>query len=475
MSLTSQQSWDLIVIGGGPAGATAALEAASGGLRVLLLDEGRAAGGQAYRAPVFGDASGPDAAAGKELRARLAASPVACRFETRVWHVERGVRVATIGPEGPATHDAPRLVVATGAVERHRPFPGWTLPGVVSLAGATNLLKSEKVLPGRRVAVAGSGPLLYLVAAGILAAGGELAVVVDARARGEWLGEGASLLGRPDLAIRGASWIASIRRAGVPHLYGHALCAIEGADAVEAVGVSRLGRPGGQAISAGRFACDAVCTGFGLLPQSDIARLLGARHAFDPVTQCWLPLVDGGGATDVRGLYVCGDGAGVLGAAAAGVQGALAGLAVVRAEKGRLTPELEKREARFRRAIRRSRRFGNAMSRLATPPPEVVDLATADTVVCRCEGITRADLERGIAAGADTVNALKATTRCGMGPCGGRVCEDMIASLIAARTGRSREAVGQSTARPPLRPIPIGDVVGDFNYLDLPMPEPAPE
>lgn len=471
-----QRAYDLIVIGGGPAGAWAAIEAAAAGLRVLLLDESPSAGGQVYRAPMFGASSGPDGAAGDELRARLAASAVECRFNTRVWHVERGFRVATLGPTGPASHEALRLVVAAGAIERHRPIPGWTLPGVISLAGATNLLKSQKILPGRRVAVAGAGPLLYLVAAGILAGGGELAVIVDAKTRADWLRQAPLLLGRPNLAARGASWLAMIRRAGVPVLYGRALTAIEGAAEVEAVSVAPLPRAGrASAPPASRFACDAVCYGFGLLPHNDIPRLLGVRHAFDHATQAWIPAADDDGATDVRGLYVCGDGAGVLGAAAAELQGRLAGLAVARAATGGLRREQEALEAHLKRRIRRARRFGGAMARLAAPPAGAVGLATPDTIVCRCEGLTRAELDRAIGAGATTVNALKATTRCGMGPCAGRVCEDIAASLIAANTGLPREAIGQSTARPPLRPVPLGDLVGDFNYHDIPMPEPAPE
>jgi NAD(P)H-nitrite reductase large subunit len=99
---------------------------------------------------------------------------------------------------------------------------------------------------------------------------------------------------------------------------------------------------------------------------------------------------------------------------------------------------------------------------------------TPETVVCRCEAITRAKLDLAIADGAVTINDLKSATRCGMGPCGGRSCEDAAAVLIAARTGHSRERIGMGTARPPLRPVPLDALLGDFDYEQLPIPAPAP-
>jgi bacterioferritin-associated ferredoxin len=182
-------------------------------------------------------------------------------------------------------------------------------------------------------------------------------------------------------------------------------------------------------------------------------------------------VVDALGQTSVPGLFACGDGAGVLGADAAPLTGRLAALGAARL-RGRTVPDAE--IAALRRRLVRTARFGAAMTRIATPPASLLDLATPETIVCRCEGLRRAALEQEIDAGAVTMNALKATTRCGMGPCGGRSCAEAAAMLIAARTGRSREAIGQGTGRPPLRPVPIGLLAGAFDYDSLPIPAPAP-
>jgi len=162
------ESFDLVVAGAGPAGASAAIAAAEHGLRVAVIDEADAAGGQLHRLPrVQKRASHGDvASAGDALRTRLARCGAVSYAERRIWSVAEGFRLDLAGPRGHEQVRAPFLVAATGAHERIVPFPGWTLPGVIGLAAATVLLKSEGVLPGHRVVVAGCGPLLPAVAAG---------------------------------------------------------------------------------------------------------------------------------------------------------------------------------------------------------------------------------------------------------------------------------------------------------------------
>jgi thioredoxin reductase/bacterioferritin-associated ferredoxin len=455
--------FDVIVIGGGPAGAGAAIAASREGLRVLLVDENDTAGGQVYRQPIAPSAMAPtaDATAGEALRARLAASDVVLSFGHRVWFVESGFRVCAVGPAGPVEWRASRLVVASGAQERHRPVPGWTLPGVIGLAGATNLLKAHRVLPGRRVVVAGTGPLLLYVAASILEAGGQVAAIVDARGRADWLRVVPQLLARPDLMARGAKWYFALRRAGVPIHHGHILSRVEGVGVVAQAVVKPIADKG-DAIP---IDCDSVCYGYGLMPATEIARLLGVEHAFLPERGGWVPVMADDGATSVPGLYLCGDGAGVIGAAAASIQGERVGVALARTSSAPGNSPL----------LARAKRFGAAMTTLAEPPAAALDAITPETIVCRCENLSRATLDDAIRAGAHTVNALKAATRCGMGACGGRVCEDSAAALIADATGLSRAEIGQATARPPLRPVPLGVLAGEFYYASLPMPEPAPQ
>ncbi len=465
---------DLIVLGAGPAGASAAIDADALGLKTLLIDEQDAAGGQVWQAPTPAGRPG-SASEGETLRRRLAASGVRTAFSQRVWHIEPGFVVSTAGPAGTASSRAQALILATGAIERHVPVPGWTLPGVIGLAAATNFLKAQGVLPGRRVVVAGVGPLLFQVAAQVLEAGGAVAAVIDLNSRTEWLAQARSLATRPELLWKGFSWLARIRTAGVPVLSRHALRRIDGSEGVESVVAGTVDADWAPLPHQERsFQCDAVCLGFGLTPLTDASRLLGARHVYDPSLGGWTVESDADQKTSVVRLYACGDGAGILGAAAAPLRGRIAALAAAR-DLSRLTQaDFAERVRPLRRDLARTARFGLAMAGLTMPRSGLLQAITSETVVCRCEAVTRAALDRAIADGAVTINDLKAATRCGMGPCGGRSCEDAAAALIAARTGHSRERIGTGTARPPLRPLPLDSLLGDFDYEQLPIPAPAP-
>lgn len=468
--------YDLIVLGAGPAGAAAAIKARSLGLSVAVIDEAPAAGGQVYRAPSPAlTATQPDAdrAKGDALRARLAASGAVLYANHRVWSLTSGFSVIAIGPDGPLTLEAPNLIVAAGAVERHIPVTGWTLPGVIGLAGATVLLKAHGVLPGRRVVVAGSGPLLLLVASKIVTTGGEVAAVVDAAPRSAWFTRAGAMLARPDLMAQGAGWLLALLKERVPIHSGAAIRTIHGTDGVEAVTIGPVDRDWRPVDGSERtIRADAICLGFGLLPATEVTRLLGAEHRYEPELGGWVPAVDASLQTSVPGLFVAGDGAGVRGVDAAPLSGELAALGVAR--RLGLGDDGASEATKIETAWRKSSRFGAAMSALAMPPSGAVAMIDGETIVCRCEGLTRATLDSAIAAGARTLADLKATTRCGMGPCGGRVCGEAAAMLIGAATGWDRQTIGQPSPRPPLRPVPLAAITGAFDYDELPIPAPAP-
>ena len=516
---------DLAVVGAGPAGVEAALTAADRGLDVVLVDEHPAAGGQVYR-PLPSDFPpgdrNADAAAGDALRARLAASAVDAWPGETVWSAlarselsasgpdtpgpaptadlrapeplvsEAGFppagntrfRLDTAGAHGTRTVFAASLVLCPGAVERVVPFPGWTLPGVIGLAAATVLIKSQRILPGRRVVVAGGGPLVPAVAAGILKAGGTVAAVVVLDGPGDWIRALPRMASMPRLLARGGRWAARVTGAGVPILFRHSIRAAAGRGEIEEVSTSPVG-PAGQWRERGagrrsvkRIAADALAVGHGLAPATDIGRLLRLRHRFARDAGGWKPVTDEWGRTSLPHCYVAGDGAGVRGAAAAVHAGRIAGLAAA-FDAGRIAPgEIAARGRRSRRARARAARFGAAMSRLTALRPAMIAGIPPDTVVCRCEDVTRREIEAAITEGAVEMNQLKHFTRCGMGPCQGRMCAETVAELIAARIAddpdEGRRAAGQWTGRAPLRPVSMDDLAGRFDYRDIPIPPPAP-
>ena len=467
---------DLLVIGGGPAGVEAAVAGSGAGLRVVLVDETLLDGGQVHRARPAGlrdPLAKPEARDGDLLQARLAASRVDAAFDSAVWSVSPGFRVDALGPDGARSWAARAVIAATGAQERIVPFPGWTEPGVIGLAGADDLLSRHR-LPGRRTLVVGCGPSLLAVAAELLKAGGDVAAVVDLASPGDWAARLPALAVRPDLLARGVGWLARVRRAGVPVLSRHALIRVEARAGGLRAAVGPVDAERRPLAGPGRsFDVDAVAVGHGLTPSTDVTRLLRAEHLFDAPRGGWIARRDRDGRTSVAGLSVAGDCGGIAGAAAAALDGRLAGLSVAR-DLGALKREAHDALAMpLRRRAGRARRFGEAVAEMMALHPGQIDAIPQGTAVCRCEGVTRAEIEAAMAHGATTANQLKAWTRCGMGSCQGRVCGDVAGALLARASGR-HDDVGMFTGRTPFRPLSLDALAGDCDYADIALPPPAP-
>ena len=466
---------ELLVLGAGPAGVGAAVAASAAGVETVIVDRAQDAGGQVYRAPLNPALTRRSEAGGRRLRQALGESAADVVFACNVWSVGRDFRVDAIDRNGARTWRPKSLVAAVGTTERVIPFPGWTLPGVYGLAATTLMLKSQAMLPGEDTVVAGSGPLLAAVAHGIIAGGGRVAAVIDTARRGEWLRAAPALIWRPGDLWRGLEWLRVIIGAGVPVLFGHTVSRVRDtgnglevvAVPVDTAGCRRTGRP------VRTIQADSLSVGNGLTPATELTRLLGATHVFDATAGGWVPRLDAGQRTSVEGLYVAGDGTGITGADAAFLEGKIAGYTAaldlcrigVR-EYGRLT------SAPLRR-LRRVARAGRRMAGLMIPRPGQIAEIDPSTIVCRCEDVTRNEIDAAINDGACDLNQLKSWTRCGMGPCQGRTCGDVVAALVAARRG-GRETTGCWTPRIPLYAVNMHELVGDFDYVDISIPDAAP-
>lgn len=472
---------EFLVLGAGPAGVGAALAAAECGVETLIVDAARTSGGQVYRAmpepfrAAAGAPDNPDQMLGARQREALLESQVERALGRKVWSVTPGFRVDALGPKGPEHWRCRALMAATGTTERIIPFPGWTLPGVIGLGAATLLLKSQMILPGSRTLVAGCGPLLVAVAAGVLKAGGSVAAVLDLSGPGDWLKSVPAMTAQPGLLLRGLRWLGAIRAAGVPVLSRETIREVrpkgERLELItQPVDAERRPIPTGVGTV---FEADCVAVGHGLVPATEVTRLLQARHEFRPERGGWIAHRDSHCRTTVEGLFAAGDSAGISGAAAAYLEGRIAGLTAA-LDLGRVDAKQHREMSTpIAGRLRRAARFGAAMARLMALRPGQVEGVDGDTVICRCEDVTRSEIEAALDRGACQVNQLKSWTRCGMGPCQGRMCGETAASLVAARVG-SREQAGLWTARAPIRPIDLEALYGDLAYVDIPIPQEAP-
>lgn len=465
--MPDREAYDLLVVGGGPAGLAAAAEAAAAGLDVGLVDERVTLGGQIYKQPGPGfeirdpGKLGRDHLAGRRLIDRAVASGAPIMLRTGAVAIE-GDQVVLVEDGAQARSvTARRLLLAAGAHDRPVAFPGWTLPGVLTAGGAQTLVKTQRVLPGRRMLFAGSGPLALAFPAQLTGYGAEVALVCEAGPPPR-PADAARLLaaarGNAGLLRDAAAYRWKLLRARVPLRYRRIVVRAEGRGRVESV--THAAVDAGWRVVPGTeetVAVDTLCLGYGFVPSIELPRLAGCGFGYDEDRGGPVVLVDAWMRTTVPGVLAAGDGTGVEGAFVAADEGRLAAIGAARDLGALGSAAADAAAAPVRARLRRRRAFRRALAGMHRVGPGIYELASADTVVCRCEEVRRAELEAAIEASAD-VNVVKGLTRAGMGLCQGRNCQRQVAALIAARHGGSVADVPMATPRLPARPVPLGAI-----------------
>ena len=454
MSAEIRDEYDVAVIGAGPAGLAAASLTARCGLSTVLFDEQPAPGGQIYRAVTrspFADRSilGADYWAGEKIANEFAASGAQYVPRSTVWSLtpEREIGISTGG--GSRLLQAKHVVIATGALERPFPIPGWTLPGVMTAGAAQTMLKSSGVVPSGRTVLAGTGPLLWLLAWQLLNAGAPLDAILDTTARESRAAARAllpSFLFSPYLK-KGLKLLREVKRR---------VRVVGDVTALDARGEGRVQSVAYATASGARIEMpvDNLLLHQGVVPNVNLAMSVGIDHRWDDGQLCFVPLLGPAGETSVPGIFIAGDGGGIAGAQAAAWRGILAASAIARTAQPQAAERAAKTAAAALSHFTRGRRFLDAYYR---PAPQFRRPA-GDTVVCRCEEITAKQVVDTVALGCPGPNQMKSFLRCGMGPCQGRLCGLTVTELIAASRGVSPREVGYYRLRPPVKPITVAEL-----------------
>ena len=472
---------DVVVVGAGAAGLHAAVQAADGGASVLLLDGDVRPGGQYHRQlPVEFGAVRPERAhheqqAAADLIARLARHRrVTQRQQVAVWAAEPRVGggallhlvdVSSGRPVDAGVVAAPRVVLATGASDRTLPVPGAELPGVYTPGAARALLQGARIVPGRRVLVAGTGPFLLPVAAALIDAGTRLAGVLEANHTRGWMRHPRAMALAPEKVAEAARYTATLTRHRTRVRAGRAVVAVHGAGRVESATVAKL-RPDWTVVpgSEKTVQTDAVVVGYGFEPQLDLALALGCDTGPGP-DGTPVVTVDEAQQTTLPGVYAAGELTGVGGATLAAAEGALAGLATA-LDLGTLGERGHAARAAAWQGVRaRYRRFADALAAVYPVRDGWQSWLTPDTVVCRCERTRYAALRDAVTSGATGLGAACAATGCGLGRCQGRICGTGVAAITATLSGVDSAAELPDPLalahRTLAMPVPLADVADD--------------
>ena len=450
--LNIQNQYDVVILGAGPAGMSAALRLQGCGLSIAVFDEQSHAGGQIYRnVKNFGSnapGSKKSTHRGLDLINRFSQAEVDYFPETFVWYLD-GISLIAVKHQGQVYRTACQyLLIATGAQERPLAFEGWELPGVMGVGAAQILLKDAAAVPTEPPVLFGSGPLLYLYIAQLLSLGVKPNAILDTTVGPlRSLKKLPSALSAPGYLIDGLSMLHRIHKARIP-VYKHVekLKAL-GNGRVDCVEFHAAGR-------VHRIDTGLLLSHHGVIPETRLLQTLGVRFDWDDSGQCWRPMISGWGQCSEDCVYVAGDGAGIGGSISAGYTGDIAALDILYKLNAISESQRDAQSLSLLKSLKRDMRirsFLEARYRVADSllvPPE-------KTMVCRCESVYAAEITEAIQHGCTGPNQLKAFTRCGMGACQGRQCGPIAEAMIAAATSLSRVEVGRFRARAPVQPISL--------------------
>lgn len=455
--------YDVVVIGAGPAGMAAATEAASRHARVLLADENPAPGGQIYRAitrahPETANLLGKSYTEGLPLARAFLDCGADYAPGATVWSLQPGTAHEadtgvglTLGGQARMI-GAGRVIMATGAIERPMPVPGWTLPGVMTAGAAQIALKSASAIPKGRIVLAGCGPLLYLLANQLADAGAQIVALLDTSDRGRWR---ALLPHLPSFALspylaKGLYLLAAAHRK-VPVISGVQDIAISGQDRAEKLRYRT--RNGAHEIAA-----DTVLLHQGVIPAINLASAAGCELVWDQEQRCFRPLTDDCGRTSLAGVFCAGDGAGIGGAGHAAIAGRIAALSALADMRIGNEAELAQGAQTARRQARRLLRGRSFLDRLYRPAQQFLAPRDPGTIICRCEEISAGTLRDTVRLGVPGPNQLKTFLRCGMGPCQGRMCASTVTEIMAEEQGRDPADIGTYRLRFPVKPLRLAEL-----------------
>lgn len=439
----------IVIVGAGPAGISAARTLLNHGIKPCLVDESLRGGGQIYRRQpanfqrsakqLYGFEAGKATAVHRTLDEL--APLIDYRPETLVWNAEDG-RLDMLNNGHAESVEYAQIIVATGATDRILPVPGWTLPGVYSLGAAQIALKYQGCAIGERVALCGSGPLLYLVAYQYAKAGAKVVAVLDSAPFSAQCRALPALLGQPATLAKGIYYRAWLTAHGVRVYQGATLEQIDGEQRVRGI------RWGKHVLE-----CDAVAFAHALRSETQLADLLGCEFAWNSLNRAWLPQRDNAGRSSVSGVYLAGDGAGIMGADAAQMAGERAALAVLEDSGIAINPL---RPALLEQQLAGIQRFRHGLETAFPFPEQWAAQAPDALILCRCEEVSVGDVRAVVDEGHWEINRVKAHCRVGMGRCQGRMCGLAAAEVVAERSGRAIHEVGRLRGQAPIKPLPFG-------------------
>jgi D-hydroxyproline dehydrogenase subunit alpha len=459
----NQAKIDVLIIGNGLAGIVAANRLAEHGVGVVLLDENIHIGGQILRQ--IPERLGAARVYHPDYVKKTGFKFIAALKDKKITALNR-TRVLGIYPEHEVlieenekkvrTLKAERILLATGARERFLPFPGWTMPGVLSGGAVQVLIKSSGVLPGRDLVIGGSGLFLYAVAYECLKAGAHVQAVLEQTQMLNKLPLAWQLLHQLPKLTEGSRFLSKLFFSGVPMHFSTRVIEARGNGAIGQVVSARVDNHG-KPISGKEkiYQTPLLAVGYGFAANIELGQMTGCQSEYAQERGGWVIRTDDNLETSLPGIFAAGEITGIAGALKSICEGEIAALAILH-QQGNMTDQLyEKRLAKLRKERGHHLQFGKYFNLLYRVPDSAYLDIPDETLICRCEEVTMGDIRKAVANGYDTPATLKIALRSAMGDCQGRICGPAIYDILAALTGRTQSSMTPLVVRPPVKPVSI--------------------
>jgi NADPH-dependent 2,4-dienoyl-CoA reductase/sulfur reductase-like enzyme len=455
---------DVLVVGAGPAGLSAASAIGNAGVNVVVLDENARPGGQYYRqSRLAGSLSesivGPSQAAGRKLIDKVDPRYAQIHTDTLVWGVEGENTVLYTQGGHSGRISAKAIILTTGAHERVIPFPGWTLPGVMTAGAAQTLLKAQGILPGQRIVIAGTGPFLYPVSTQLAAAGARLEAVCELSRDRLWPLRVEQPYRHLHIYREALGYLTKMRRLGLRVSMGTGVVEAIGDAALREVVIAEFDAAHHEIPSTRRtVAADTLLTSFSFVPNLQLARLFGCDLRWDPVQQTHFVNADARLQTSRPGVYLAGEIVGIGGHRVARAEGLFAAGSVLEDLGHKLGSGAAAARQEAARKRSAGRQFASHMLKSFALQPGIFDLIKPETIVCRCESVPREEIEYHARMWEGAQRAVKQCTRAGMGRCQGRICGFAVSQLVRRHVAVPGSIPAPDTPRMPVKPLALREV-----------------
>ncbi len=457
---------DVCIIGAGPAGINAAGYLAEYGVQSVIIDEAPKLGGAVYRGP-FRDNATADHLEKKlkketeNLRSLFAQHSTCIQVltETRVVGFVGNPRHLMVYNDDMGLHSLhyKKLLICTGCFERTIPFPGWTLPGIITLGGLQSQVKNCLVKPDKSVVLVGTGPLLLVTAKQLHLAGVKVLGIYESGTRLQLAKQFSATMRNLPLVAEGLGYLRFLKKAGIDVFYGWSVVEVHGKDSLDEVVVAPFNSSKKPILEKSKtIPVNTLGVGFGFTSRSRLARLLGTQMVRSEESGSF-PKVDKWYRTSLPGVYVAGDVAGTYGAKAAAAEGKVAALAAL-IDSGIVSQSQAAKKARpIWKEIKKNKDFRKAFREFSSVKKNFLQLPREDTIVCACENVTRKQIDDAIARGVQDIKTLKMVSRISMGDCQGKRCGEFCRDYLKDKLNKGN--VGELEAQFPLSLISFDAIV----------------